>query len=264
MVDRIYVTFDSNVLPQFINCENKEDTSRDVKLLRHIQNCKIIPYICEIAITLESITNDERADFWENYQPNYDFDEEIAPTGKIEAKISMGPSPKKHPGLPKPRMMALEKAVELNFKLLCMTNVGTVRCNEIPGELYESVDESFHEYAEYLAKFSNYVTSQGWGRSWYDNFCKKYNINGVLEAPKKIPESERGNFSKAIAEWVDGDSLAAHYASGNKYFCTSDQGGEAGSQSVFYPDNLRSLEQTFGIEVVTPEQLLTKLSTENS
>lgn len=196
-------------MAQFVNTEKKEETSRT--LLKHINNGKIVPYICEIAITLESITKYDRPYFWENYQPTFDTDQETTSTGRIKATISMGPSPEAHPGLPNKLMTALEEAAKLNFKLLRMTNVGTVRCNDIPNELCKTVDhESFHKYAEDLAKFSNHVTSQGWGKSWRDHFCETYNLNGILDARQNITESERGKFSKAIAEWVDGDSLAAH------------------------------------------------------
>jgi hypothetical protein len=51
----------------------------------------------------------------------------------------------------------------------------------------------------------------------------------------------------AIAEWVDGEALAAHYAFGAEVFCTNDRGRNAGSKSIFYPDNLAKLKSQFAI-----------------
>jgi hypothetical protein len=60
---------------------------------------------------------------------------------------------------------------------------------------------------------------------------------------------------KAIAEWSDGDSVAAHISYGIDFFCTLDFAVGARDTSVFSPRNRAILENKYGIRFVTPEQL---------
>jgi len=66
---------------------------------------------------------------------------------------------------------------------------------------------------------------------------------------------ERQKVAKAVAEWADGDSVAAHYGYGIKLFCSEDFGSGASKASVLDPDNRAWLTGTFGIQFVTMAQL---------
>ena len=61
--------------------------------------------------------------------------------------------------------------------------------------------------------------------------------------------------SKAVAEWADGDSVAAAVAYGAKYFCTKDIGRSAGGHSILSEENRNWAEARFGIEFVTLDEL---------
>lgn len=74
-----------------------------------------------------------------------------------------------------------------------------------------------------------------------------------------IPDNETMRFAKAVAEWADGDSIAAHYAYGNDLFCTRDMGKTAGAASVLSLNNRRWLETQFGIEFVSPTEATRRL-----
>ena len=62
--------------------------------------------------------------------------------------------------------------------------------------------------------------------------------------------------AKAFAEWADGDTVAAHYAYRNDYICTNDIGRSAGSRSIFSSNNRAWLKDNFGIEIITPKELV--------
>jgi hypothetical protein len=69
---------------------------------------------------------------------------------------------------------------------------------------------------------------------------------------------ERGEVSRAIAEWADGDSVAAHYGYGNDFFCTLDAGkGESkrGDPAILDADNRAWLTEKYGIQFVTIGEL---------
>ena len=71
----------------------------------------------------------------------------------------------------------------------------------------------------------------------------------------KIPEHENGIFSKAIAEWADGDSIACHVAVGGDYFCTRDIAKSAGNKSVLSKQNLKWLKDDYNVNVISPESI---------
>ena len=56
-------------------------------------------YLCEIAISLESIQKSARRKFFENYNPSFNFTAEVGPDGGIDGCFQMGPNNASHPGL---------------------------------------------------------------------------------------------------------------------------------------------------------------------
>jgi hypothetical protein len=79
----------------------------------------------------------------------------------------------------------------------------------------------------------------------------------VLDRPKDAQEATE--IEKSVAEWADGDSIAAHIAYGNDFFCTEDQGKTAGNASVLDLNNRTWLETCYGVQFVTLSELAGKL-----
>ena len=242
------ITFDSNVWERVINKEEHHL----VKINNKIREGKIQAYICEIALNLEAIQKKKRAEFFGNYKPRIIVEDLPPENGKtMRMPVCVGPSTEQHPGIhPKPREKLL-KACDLGFKVLGMTNVGTVRTKEIPDDMYERQDdiEEFWRYAELLANCSEFIMGLGYGQAAYNQFKAQFNLVG--SGSQRIPSEQEQKFSKAIAEWGDGDSLAAHYAAGNDFFCTDDKAGNAGSRSIFHVENRTQLEKAFGIKIIS-------------
>jgi hypothetical protein len=73
---------------------------------------------------------------------------------------------------------------------------------------------------------------------------------------------ETHEVGRAVAEWADGDSVAAHYGYGNDYFCTLDCGkGESkrGDPAILDAANRAWLSADYGIQFVTITELTEKL-----
>ena len=231
------ITFDSNVWEKVINEENHHS----VKIKNKIRIGEIQAYICEIALSLESIQTELRPEFFENYEPNITV--ENIPTDKPNMEL--------HPGHhPKLRCKLLE-AQDLGFRVLRMTNFLTVRSKEIPDDMYVQHDntEEFWRYAELLASCSDYIIGLGCGQTVYNQFQEEFNLVG--SGSQTIPTERWRRFAEAIAEWVDGDSLSAHYAAGNEFFCTDDRAQKAGTKSIFHSENRTRLETKFGIKIIS-------------
>jgi hypothetical protein len=73
-------------------------------------------------------------------------------------------------------------------------------------------------------------------------------------------EKERDNVARAIGEWADGDSIAAHYGFGIHLFCTEDFAKTADCDSVLAPNNRRWLSEEFGIRFVTFAELAERVA----
>ena len=70
---------------------------------------------------------------------------------------------------------------------------------------------------------------------------------GRVEGHKRV--------SRAIAEWADGDAIAAHYGYGMDYFCTEDEGRNAHGPSVLDATNRAWLQGEFGIKFVSLDEI---------
>ena len=66
---------------------------------------------------------------------------------------------------------------------------------------------------------------------------------------------EEGRVKRAVPEWADADSMAAHVGYGIELFCTEDEGKSAGAPSVLDATNRAWLETTYGVKFVNLSQL---------
>ena len=241
------ITFDSNVWERVIN----EEEHHLVKINNKIREGKIQAYICEIALDLEAIQRKRRAELFGNYEDRTTVEDLPPENGQLRMRVGFGPNTEQHPGIHPRQWDRLLIARDLGFKVLRMTNWGTVRTQEIPDDMYVRQDdiEEFWRYAELLAKCSDFITGLGCGQAAYNQFKAQFNLVGL--GGQRIPSEQERKFSKAIAEWVDGDSLSAHYAAGNGFFCTDDKAGNSGTGSIFHVENRTQLEKAFGIKIIS-------------
>lgn len=80
----------------------------------------------------------------------------------------------------------------------------------------------------------------------------------LLEYPKD--EEEKSEIKAAIAEWADGDSIAAHIGFGNDFFCTEDHAKRARWPAIFDVTNRAWLKAAYGVNFVSMRELVALLS----
>ena len=241
------VTFDSNVWEKVID----DDDHHYVQIKNKIRTSEIRPYICQIALSLESIEKELRAEFFKNYKPSRIFEDVPTEDNTLRMGMCIGPNKELHPGFHPKLRCKLLKARNLGFRVLRMTRIGTVRPKDIPDDMYvdfASIDE-FWKYAEPLATCSEYIAALGCGQAAFNQLKERFN---QVDFDSQGTSSEFDKrFQEAVAEWVDGDALSAHYASGNEWFCTDDKAGNAGIGSIFHSQNRARVENKFGIKIIS-------------
>ena len=77
-----------------------------------------------------------------------------------------------------------------------------------------------------------------------------------------LPDSEKDKVAELVAEWADTDAIATSIAHDVEYFCTNDVGKRSSNKGVVSAmSSVKSqvISSKFGIQFVTPEELVQKL-----
>jgi len=134
----------------------------------------------------------------------------------------------------------VRRALDLGLRILRAPRIGIHRIDDLNGVVYaKDADEA--AVAARLRRYESIATAieaRGLG------FAR------VMRAPDAGRKAAR-----AVAEWADGDSVAAHHGYANDLFCTEDRASRAGRKSVMHPAYRGWLRRAYGVEFVTIAQL---------
>ena len=190
--------------------------------------------------------------------PAWEFTEEEQGDGSIRLGISIGPDHSQHPGLPAVLDGWLQSAMAMGFRFMRAPRIGMPR-PPVPEADYfpRPNDASYDRFSALLAE----IETRGVGHSAIRDIGKRFNQRlGSPDSPwfrflsdYRNPH-KRTDVAKAVAEWADGDTVAAHYAFSNDVLCTEDAAQSAG-RSVFDAANRAWLTQQFGITFASVEAL---------
>jgi hypothetical protein len=261
------ITFDSNVFPGVVNPDKhlNEPSISSFRIINlSIKNEHIKGFLPETSFTLDAIQKVDRHEFFKTFRPDFIFREPVQ-GNSMELSISIYPDTTSHPGNNQYLDADLNDALQLGFKILPCIRIGWFKNPDLRNDWFVNFTET--------SILSNYQEIAGEVMSKIeDNLCGIYHLKKIAEKHKrgtehwidilkKVPESEEKAMIKAFAECGDGDAIAFHIASGNDYFCTRDQGKNAGQSSVMSTKNRNWLERDYGIKFISPEDLAAILTT---
>jgi hypothetical protein len=251
------ITFDSNVwrivaTPGAFPSESGIVSFRKIK--GAISSGNMSGTLAETVFTLEAIKKVGRQKFFSAYRPVMNNNPEGRPDGTIKFQFLIGPDPSAHPGSSHYLSKHWADAEKLGFKLLHCPRVAAIVNPDLKDEWFINVT---NEIANRFGSCAREIESNGCGISQLKEIGKKYAGAGQpwLKGIALSPDSEEAVISKAVAEWADGDAVAAHYAYENDYICTRDIGESGGIDSVFSQKNRAWLESKYGVKFITPENL---------
>jgi hypothetical protein len=255
------VTFDTNVFDKAIRPEtySKDPDFREMTIVhKALKDARIQGFISDTTITLEGIRRDDRATVFGNTHVR----RSVAQTAEDTFTITLTTEqPDRPPVHPKQRERLIE-AFRLGVRLLGAPRTGMPRAEEQfyviedPAALLQRLDRYFSLLTQIEGRglgsaravkiAARFVPPEDLQRLWFT----------ALGTVKDI--TERREVARAVAEWADADSIAAHYGYGNDLFCTLDFAKaetKRGEPAVFDLENRAWLTENFGIQFVTLVQL---------
>ena len=261
------VTFDTNTLDRAVRPERFPKDVRQTEYIKVHQGLisgSIEGFFCETVVTCEGIQKNDRAEVFgsttltsrREHIQNQAGEDVI----KLNLKVEM---PKRKP-LHRENVARVQAALNIGMRVLGAPRIGGVRIDDPDNLIYfQEVPDSIAQ-SERLDAFAAVVTdieSRGVGFSQIQNIAAKFaQRDGVAEPwfkslERAIDVDEENEVKRAVAEWADGDMIAAHISYGIDFFCTEDAGKSAGANSIFNVENRTWLNQYFGVQIITLSDL---------
>ncbi|OGL45206.1 MAG: hypothetical protein A2161_21325 [Candidatus Schekmanbacteria bacterium RBG_13_48_7] len=248
---KVTVTFDSNVWENIVDETKRSKYEIYICLYESIKTGTIEPFFFEGIATLESIPKNDRKDYIKHYRATISFQ-----VNANKPHITKGSDA---PEITDYLHQQIPKAIKLGFRFITFPRVGAPRLNI--EESYFASDKIYplQDRLDRTCECARFVESLGAGKFKLHNRLDGSASIGIIRQTAEDVSLTEKQYAKHVGEWVDGDALSAHYGYGLDYFCTNDKARGAGTTSVFSPNNLQKLRIKFGIEVVSPQELLNLL-----
>lgn len=249
----VSVTFDSNVWESVVD-EAKRSASPCYFEIHDLILQKVIdPYFFEGIVTLETIQKKDRKKHIAKFKPT------------ISIQIN-DEDPRIYEGTPSPELSdylkeAIPKAIGMGFKFIRAPRVGGHGIDTSAEYVAKDIKFPLSERLNRTSDMLLFIESLGAGKAKLDKDILKNLGNGLVEKTINDTSLTDKKFAKNIAEWVDGDAIAAHYGYGIDYFCTNDIASGAGSSSIFSDINMKIVCEKYGIKAVSPDELLVYIRT---
>jgi hypothetical protein len=245
------VTLDSNVWQIVVRpslAPRHENHDDFVSVHEALRNKRIEGFISETVGTLEAIKKGGRASYFTAIRPIVDVNTE-ATGNNVLMSIKIGTNHGQHPGLPPILLEGLEAAFSLGIRVMRAARIGL----PVPAPFL-----SLRHYADEQDIAASAARDNRWGE-----VLEALELRGVGAAVLKTVKqafrpaspAELKQFARAIAEWADGDTVAAHVAYNNDVFCTEDKGKSAGGKSILDESNRLWLYETYGVRFATIREL---------
>ena len=268
------VSFDSHILGKVIFPERREkDPDHDCleQISAALKDGRLQGFLCESIATHEAIATKRRPHYFANRIPKSEV--KTHSYGKHSAvNITIRMDHDRHPGLHEALVEKLEKAQIVGMRILYVPalNLQLPKYLRDRPEFYESRLFETQLYADHFWEITAAIEARGAGCASIKTIIQQFaarlpetvtvSRSGMQLLAYAKNEAEEKLISKAIAEWADGDLVAAHIASGNEFICSEDRGRSAGGPAVFDDSNRAWLEETYGVGILSVRDLAAQVA----
>jgi hypothetical protein len=222
-------------------------------------------YISETVLTLEGVQKSQRPEYFAASKLDVKFTETPNEHGARGLSIEFRPQDSAHPGLHPMAADHIRRALQVGMRFLRAPRIG-VPCPSVLTEADFAVDADVAARQERFSALSRQLESRGFGIVAAKNVG--HAINKRLGKPtdpwfenlsQVADPNQRADVARAVAEWSDGDTVAAHYAYGNDLLCTEDLAGNGERMSVFDQKTRKWLSASYGVEICTVKEVAARL-----
>ena len=268
------VTLDTNVfgpvaLPELYQSATQRGPLGSIR--QAIEAGRIKTFISEASLTMEGLTHTDRIDVF------------IRAWAARQYPIDL-------PKLPKQRLEVIDNALSLGIKVLRVPRIALGIFYDLSDEHWAKdelfpIEERKNRFFAFAGAFPDIGSStlkhlgeelvhthslstqnpthtekipslpSAPGKMWMQGLLAEFDQAKKFQTQKKFIKHVRG----LIAEWSDLDILASHYSYGNCVFCTLDSARGAGSLGILHPNQRNELTTMFGVSVLSPEELASKI-----
>lgn len=265
------ITFDSNAYRKVVDPSQfpKDEHHAELSAIHTaLRNGRIKGFLSETLATLEGVQNSQRGQYFAGFSQQKAVVSEEEANGKINLSISLQPNHAYHPGLHPIVQQWVNDAVNLGLRFMRAPRIGVPRPPELLNDVFEQEKDHERQVDRQNRFFDilRQIEARNVGFAVICSIGKNINVRlgskGTWFSALGNPEDEQEEnlIKKAVREWADADTVAAHYAYNNDYLCSEDLGRSAGTSSVFDASNRAWLESNYGVNFVTLSELASIIS----
>jgi hypothetical protein len=255
------VTFDTNTFDKVSRptlYPKDPDHAAMVEVHEALKRGDIRGLVCDTGLTLEGIGIDDRSTVFGGTTTRGSFGQVSEDTFLITIRTEQPDRPPVHPK----QAERFREAFALGMRLLGAPRLGMPRAEEQFYAVEES--EQIGRRLDRHGALASEIEKRGLGSARANALATRLAGGAVRVGPwfqslgNARDVHERRKAARAVAEWADGDAIAAHYAYGNDFFCTRDAGkgeNKRGEPAILDPGNRVWLTADYGIEFVTITEL---------
>lgn len=264
-IEPLKVTFDSNVWEDVVFPDRvlgRPERHQQALQVREAIECrKLIGFFAETWATLEGIEKCARADFFGSQSIEPRVIEIVQSDGRTAPGVIMGPNQSHRPPLSTLVLERLEAAAALGLRLLRVPRYHELALS--PALFAEQTERIACRTGLVLEAMRDHKVGMAKIREFGLALAQSRGFSGVFGEipPVELTPEERKTLARLVAEWADGDAIAAHFGYANDVFCTEDFGRAAKGGSVLDSDNRKWLSDAYGIRFVTLAELAKMVAT---
>ena len=259
------VTFDTNALNDVVSPENSQrgasGTANGIKVRAAIETGRIRGFFCETLVTLEGIQKKDRSEVLGSTRLNTQMNSTAPNTMTLNIGVVQDRKP-----LDPQLTNKIQAAKALGVRALrAPARIGWIRIKDEDDTFFapDGPTEELLSRMDRVNEMATTIAARGLGQAVAQTLGLQFLARDDISQPtlwfqglrRAKSNGERQKVAKVVAEWADGDSLAAHYGYGVDLFCSEDFGKNASTASILDDDNRAWLTDTFGVRFVTMAQL---------
>jgi hypothetical protein len=261
------VTFDTNTLDKAARPDRHPKDPGLIEFQRVHEALKaglLRGFFSETVATLEGIQRGDRAKvFGSTYLATRHSEPEVQDDGKIVHKVNLETTQPDRRPLHQENERRLAAALRLGFRALSAPRIAMPRIDDPDKEIYVSeTEQALGPRVQRFLDSASAIEARGFGTAPIMKIASRLAKRAGVTEPwyrslDRAANLEEAEIANAIAEWADGDTVAAHIAFQIDYLCTGDQA--KARSSIFSPTERAWLKATYGVQFITMSELAVML-----